>query len=110
LIDEKIFPEPRKFIPERWLDDKALEEASTVSRLDKYIVAFGKGSRNCIGIHLAYAQLYMCLAAVVQRYNLEMFETDDSDATPTRDLFTAGVKLDSQGIRVIFHDKDEKLS
>lgn len=108
LIDETIFPEPRKFIPERWLDEKALEEASTVSRLDKYIVAFGKGSRNCIGIHLAYAQLYMCLAAVVQRYNLEMFETDDSDATPTRDLFTAGVKLDSQGIRVIVHDKDEK--
>lgn len=108
LIDENIFPEPRKFIPERWLDEKALEEASTVSRLDKYIVAFGKGSRNCIGIHLAYAQVYMCLAAVVQRYNLEMFETDDSDATPTRDLFTAGVKLDSRGIRVIVHDKDEK--
>lgn len=108
LIDEKIFPEPRVFVPERWLDEKALEEASTVSRLDKYIVAFGKGSRNCIGIHLAYAQLYMCLAAVVQRYNLEMYETDDSDATPTRDLFTAGVKLDSRGIRVIVHDKDEK--
>lgn len=106
LIDENIFPQPRKFEPERWLD--RLEEGVTTSRLDKYIVAFGKGSRNCIGIHLAYAQLYMCVAAMVQRYNLELYQTNDSDATPTRDLFTAGVKLDSQGIRVIVHDKDEE--
>ena len=53
--------------------------------------------------------MYMSIAAVVQRYNLEMFETDDSDATATRDLFTAGVKLDSRGIRVIVHSKDEKV-
>lgn len=53
-------------------------------------------------------QLYMCIAAMVQRYNLELYQTDDSDATPTRDLFTAGVKLDSPGIRIIVHDKDER--
>ncbi|KIW11714.1 hypothetical protein PV08_11016 [Exophiala spinifera] len=107
LIDEKVFPEPRKFIPERWLDQ--VDEGKTTSRLDKYIVAFGKGSRNCIGMHLAYAQLYMSVAAMVQRYDLEMFETDDSDATPTRDLFTAGAKLDSQGIRVVVHATDENV-
>jgi cytochrome P450 len=107
LIDEDIFPEPSKFKPERWLDQ--MSEGRTTSRLDKYTVSFGKGSRNCIGIHLAWAQMYMCIAAIVQRYNLEMFETDDSDATATRDLFTAGVKLDSKGIRVIVHDKDEKF-
>lgn len=106
LIDEEIFPEPRKFDPERWLDQRS--EGRTTSRLDKYIVAFGKGSRGCIGIHLAWAQMYMCVAAIAQRYNLEMYETDESDVTATRDLFTAGVKLDSKGIRVIIHDKDEK--
>lgn len=107
LIDENLFPEPRKFKPERWLDQMA--EGKTTSRLDKYITAFGKGSRGCIGIHLAWAQMYMSLAAVVQRYDLEMFETDDTDAIPTRDLFTGGVKLDSKGIRVIVHSKDEKI-
>lgn len=53
-------------------------------------------------------QLYMCIAAMAQRYNLELYQTDDSDATPTRDLFTAGVKLDSPGIRVIVHRENER--
>jgi cytochrome P450 len=108
LIDETIFPTPRRFNPDRWLDDGP-NTGKTTSRLDKYIVAFGKGSRNCIGMHLAYAQLFMSIAAMVSRYNLEIYKTDESDVTPTRDLFTAGVKLDSQGIRVIVHDKDEKV-
>ena len=103
LIDEDIFPEPRKFDPERWLD--RVNEGVTTSRLDKYIVAFGKGSRNCIGIHLAYAQLYMCVAAMCGRYDLEMYQTDQKDVTPTRDLFTAGPRLDSKGIRIMVHEK-----
>lgn len=108
LIDENIFPQPRKFDPERWLD--RIGDGVTTSRLDKYIVAFGKGSRNCVGIHLAYAQLYMCLAAVVSKYTLEIYETDESDVTPTRDLFTAGVKLDSQGVRIIVHGSEYPAS
>jgi cytochrome P450 len=103
LIDDNIFPEPRKFKPERWLDQ--LDQGKTTSRLDKYMVAFGKGSRNCVGIHLAWAQLFMAVAAVVGRYDLELFETDDSDARPVRDLFTAGAKLDSKGIRVMFDQR-----
>lgn len=46
---------------------------------------------------------------MVQRYDLKRYETDDSDTTPIRDLFTAGVKLDSKGIRVIVHDTDERI-
>jgi cytochrome P450 len=106
LIDETIFPSPREFQPERWLDQ--LAQGKTTSRLDRYIVAFGKGSRNCIGMHLAYAQLYMSVAAVVQRYDLVMYETGPKDVTPSRDLFTAGVAMESKGIRVIVHEKDGK--
>lgn len=48
----------------------------------------------------------MCLAAMASRYTLELYKTDESDVTPSRDLFTAGVKLDSHGIRVIVHEKE----
>jgi cytochrome P450 len=41
LMDETIFPNPRAFIPERWIND---------SKLERYFVGFGKGSRSCLGI------------------------------------------------------------
>ncbi|RMZ76268.1 hypothetical protein DV737_g4896, partial [Chaetothyriales sp. CBS 132003] len=95
LIDEAVLREPRRFDPDRWLDRvDRVDQDPTTSRLDKYLVAFSKGSRNCIGMHLAYAQLYMCVAAVCGKFELEMYQTDDTDATPTRDLFTAGTQLD----------------
>jgi cytochrome P450 len=39
-----IFPDPDSFNPERWLDPSATK------RLDKYLVSFSKGSRQCVGI------------------------------------------------------------
>jgi cytochrome P450 len=41
LMNENIFPEPKAFIPERWIHHP---------ELDKYFVPFGKGSRQCMGI------------------------------------------------------------
>jgi len=37
----EIFPEPRKFIPERWIENP---------RLDQYLLSFSKGGRQCAGI------------------------------------------------------------
>ena len=39
-----IFPQPLEFVPERWLDPKEKQ------RLEKYLVPFSKGSRQCAGI------------------------------------------------------------
>lgn len=41
LMSEDIFPNPKTFIPERWIDRP---------NLDRYFVAFSKGSRQCLGI------------------------------------------------------------
>jgi cytochrome P450 len=43
-----IFPSPDKFIPERWLQPGSQSELNR--SLDKYLVAFGKGTRQCLGI------------------------------------------------------------
>ncbi|KAI5778513.1 cytochrome P450 [Geopyxis carbonaria] len=70
--NEKIFVAPRNFIPERWLgeDGKAL---------DKYLVSFSKGSRACLGINLAYAELYVVLAKLFSKYNMEVWKTTEDD-------------------------------
>lgn len=41
LMNERIFPDPKAFKPERWLAG---------SDLERYFVPFGKGSRQCLGI------------------------------------------------------------
>ena len=42
--NENIFPEPARFNPDRWIDTKERQ------RLEKYMVAFCKGTRQCLGI------------------------------------------------------------
>lgn len=42
--NQDIFPDPDKFDPSRWLDPKVSAE------LERYLVAFSKGSRACVGM------------------------------------------------------------
>ncbi|RAO64541.1 uncharacterized protein BHQ10_000553 [Talaromyces amestolkiae] len=93
--DPTLFPEPSKFRPERWI--KAQE---TGVRLEKYMICFSRGSRSCLGINLAYAELYLTLAKIIPRFEMDLFETTVEDVEPERDFFVAVPKLDSKGVRV----------
>jgi len=76
----------------------------------KHMVAFSKGSRACLGINLAYAELYLCLAGVFRGFggvgmgaeegSLELVGTGVEDVTCNADLIIPGVKVGSQGVRV----------
>lgn len=103
--NESIFPDPHNFEPHRWLGENS-------SHLDKYLVAFSKGSRNCIGMNLAWAELYMCTAAIFRRFGsknttekgdfgeLQLFDTDRSDVELAIDSFFPEPKKDTKGVRV----------
>ena len=62
-------------------------------------MSFNKGARQCIGINLAYAEMYLALAAAV-RFDMELYQTDESDVRFKHDFHAAFQKLDSKGIRV----------
>ncbi|KAI4221052.1 MAG: hypothetical protein L6R36_007164 [Xanthoria steineri] len=91
--DPAIFPDPRTFRPERFLEQPELR---------KYIISFSKGSRQCAGLNMAYAELYLGLAAVWApgRFQWELFETDVSDVETVHDFLNTSPRLDSKGIRV----------
>ena len=91
-LDAEIFPEPHAFRPERWLDPS--------HSLDKYLVVFGRGSRACIGMNLAWAELYIPLATVLRRFDFELYETTYADIETVHDYFTPYPKHDSNGVRV----------
>ncbi|TVY45338.1 Cytochrome P450 monooxygenase [Lachnellula occidentalis] len=90
---ESVFPDPFTFDPERWLGDAGNERR-------KFQMAFGKGSRKCLGIELARAELYLVTAALVRGFEMELWETDGSDVAFVHDYQVAMPRVESKGVRV----------
>ncbi|KAL9622284.1 MAG: hypothetical protein Q9160_003295 [Pyrenula sp. 1 TL-2023] len=88
---EPTFADPSSFSPERWLDNNDPSD----------LLIFGKGPRKCLGINLAYAELYLALAAIVRRFDLELFETTLADIEPEFDAFVPIPKAESKGVRML---------
>lgn len=98
LLDPEIFTEPRKFDPDRFL--RAAEKGE---RLDKYLVSFSRGGRSCAGINLAYAELYLTVAALVSRFDMELFDFDRArDLDVVRDKFIGMPSREARPIRFRF--------
>jgi cytochrome P450 len=102
--DESVFPDSKQFLPERWIGHPYL---------DKYLLSFSKGTRQCVGVNLAYAELYLGIARLFRGFGsvdvrgvgdegfLELFETTKDDVEVVRDVFLPLVKEGSKGVRVL---------
>ncbi|KAK5729465.1 hypothetical protein LTR17_011885 [Elasticomyces elasticus] len=87
LYGPAIFPEPK-----RWLaGDRSL---------DKWFVVFARGARRCIGQHLAWAEIYLALASIIHRFDLDLYDTDRRDVDPKYDYFVPFPATD-RGVRVM---------
>lgn len=103
--DEAIFPGSHQFRPERWI--------GADPGLDRYLVSFGKGSRHCVGMNLAMAELYVTLATLFRSFGSEavrrqrdlgqlvLFESDESDIKMVGEVLVPFVKKDARGVRVM---------
>ncbi|KAL3470713.1 cytochrome P450 [Aspergillus californicus] len=93
LHNEAIFPEPMMFKPSRWFDASAQQ--------NRMFVPFGKGTRMCVGMNFAYCEMYMSLAVILTRFDLELYDTKwERDVCYSRDCFLGESALDSPGIRI----------
>ena len=72
----QYFPDPNKFRPERWIENP---------RLDRYLLTFSKGSRICLGMNLAYQELYFVLASVFRKY--DVYDETAEKQDPTLELY-----------------------
>ena len=54
--DPAVFPDSRSYIPERWLNDP---KTATGVPLERYLVAFGRGPRSCLGIKYVFFGLFL---------------------------------------------------
>lgn len=98
MHDPTLFPSPETFRPERWLNGALSKDGKDLTR---YYVPFSRGTRICPGIELAYAELYMALAMIIRRFDLELYDTDyERDIKVVRDCFLGEAKPGSQGVKV----------
>ena len=92
--NQKLFPDPKAFKPQRWLN------SSEPNRLGKYLVNFSKGTRGCLGQHLAHAEIYLTLAAIFRRFDMEIYQTTRADIDVAHDFFNPQARKGSEGLRV----------
>lgn len=95
-MNPAIFPSPKTFNPQRWLGTPAERDY-----LERNMLAFGRGPRSCVGINLAYAELYVVIATVFRRFpDIELYNTTWQDMEPYHDYFAGMVRRESRGLNV----------
>lgn len=96
--DENIYPQSYTFIPERWLGNPRASNGK--APLKRYMTSFGKGTRICLGMNLAQAEIILVIAALFRRFDLELFETSYEDVRIVRDVVAPDASRESKGVRV----------
>ncbi|KAK6386994.1 hypothetical protein LTS17_000259 [Exophiala oligosperma] len=84
--DPEAFPEPMRFIPERWLDEDPL----ATKRRNNAFVPFSVGPRRCIGINLAQMELWKLTSAFFRRFEVTLDPSVTEEGMRVFDTFSAG--------------------
>jgi cytochrome P450 len=96
----KLFPNPKEFNPERWTRLGSSERM----RLRSHLNMFGRGTRQCAGMRLAYAEIYFTLGYLFRRLGqrMQLYDTEYArDVEYVRDFFIPAPSLQSKGCRVV---------
>ncbi|EED23911.1 cytochrome P450, putative [Talaromyces stipitatus ATCC 10500] len=98
-LNSDIFPDPRTFRPERWIDSPEPH----LRQMEKCFVPFGKGTRGCLGIELAKEELTLMTGNLFRRFgrHMELFGTSGRDVSIVHDYFAPFGPKDSKGVRVV---------
>ncbi|MCJ1289196.1 hypothetical protein MMC34_000728 [Xylographa carneopallida] len=97
LMDPSIFRNPTAFAPTRWLLGSPAEKVA----LERFFVPFGRGSRMCVGMNFAWAELVVATATIFRRFEFELHDTvRERDVDVKRDCFLGEPCKQSRGVRV----------
>ncbi|KFM82972.1 Cytochrome P450 3A30, partial [Stegodyphus mimosarum] len=69
--DPELFPEPEKFLPERWFKD----DSGKLSHPQYAYLPFGAGPRNCLGMRFALMEIKMGMANFLRHYRFRKAKT-----------------------------------
>ena len=100
-----LYAHPDEFLPDRYIEDPSLS---------KHLFSFSKGTRQCIGMNLAYQELQTFTAGIFRNYDLydptkmnqkgptlELYQTEQRDIAMHADYITPAQYEGSQGLRIM---------
>lgn len=68
------------------------------------MVPFNRGTRSCLGINLAQAELYLILAAMFRQFSFDVSDVSrERDVDVSRDFIIGAQAPESSGILVKVH-------
>lgn len=95
---EDYFGRPLEFIPERWIEGTP-EEAALNKKVPGSWMAFGEGTRVCVGQRFALQEAKITLARLFQRFTFKLSPGQEDEAgLQLQSFFTLGPK---EGIFVV---------
>ncbi|XP_050968015.1 sterol 26-hydroxylase, mitochondrial [Labeo rohita] len=88
--DESNFPEPARFVPDRWLRDNP----SRSQHHPYSSIPFGVGVRACVGKRVAELEMYFALSRLMQHYEVRTEKGAPSIQPKTRTLLIPSKPID----------------
>lgn len=84
--DEQFYPEPEKFIPERF----SKENSTHKSFIERPYMPFGYGPRLCLGMRLGQLQVKIGLVSVLKKYSFTAHDSikDGLEVDPATVILT----------------------
>ncbi|XP_029935908.1 cytochrome P450 [Myripristis murdjan] len=90
--DEKVFPDPHTFLPERWL--RGGEDRSKQHPFGS--VPFGFGIRACLGRRVAELEMYLLLSRLIKQYEVKQDPAGTTVKAITRTLMAPATSINLQ--------------
>jgi cytochrome P450 len=97
--NETTFPDPMTFEPRRWMSETGKGSGGP----DDYLIAFGRGSRVCLGMTLAWCEFYVTLGTVMRKFGdkLDLYGgISEKDFYPGDDYVTFWPRNDAKKLAV----------
>ncbi|TFK25339.1 cytochrome P450 [Coprinopsis marcescibilis] len=91
LHDEKVYPEPFRFNPDRFMKDGKLDFKT---QRDPNHACFGFGRRICPARYMAFSAVWLAIASILYVFELEKVKDEDgNDIEPLEEYFSKLVIL-----------------
>ncbi|KAI1081484.1 putative P450 monooxygenase [Whalleya microplaca] len=81
-LSSEVFENPHSFDAGRWMGDSAKD-------LEQWLVPFGRGPRSCLGVNLAWCELYVAFATILRRLDMRLDGTTAEDMDAWKDGLSA---------------------